>query len=332
MLTGDRAKYFGLIFSIAFSSMLMAQQAGIFWGLMLRTASQIKDVREPDIWVMDPKTTNIDDSRPLKDIDLLRVRNVPGLAWAVPFNRILVRVRVANGHFRATLLMGLDDATLTGAPGKMLMGNIEALRQPETIIIDKAGYEYLWPGEPLELGRVVEVNDRRATVGGICDSSAPFITMPIAYTRLSQMTRILPLDTSITSFVLAKAAPGQDPEAVAARISAVTSLRALTDGGFAWSTIRYYLQTTGIPVNFSITIALAFIVGAAIAGQTFFLFTLENLKQFGALKAMGVDNRRIIGMVLVQALTVGTLGFAVGLGLAAIFFKYTCRVTLLRGF
>jgi putative ABC transport system permease protein len=332
MLTGDRAKYFGLVFSIAFSSMLMAQQAGIFWGLMLRTASQIADVSEPDVWVMDPKTTNVDDSRPLKTTDVLRVRGVPGVAWAVPLYRNVVRLRVSSGHFRATLIMGLDDATLTGAPRRMLLGSLEALRRPQSIILDKAGYEYLWPGEPLELGRVVEVNDRRVTVNGIYDSSAPFITMPIAYAPMSELASIVPREVNPTSFVLAKAAAGQDPEAVAARISAATALKALTDRGFSLSTIRYYAGSTGIPVNFGITVALAFIVGAAIAGQTFYLFTLENLKQFGALKAMGVGNRRIIGMVTLQALVVGAIGFAIGMGLASMFFKYTSRITQLRGF
>ena len=93
---------------------------------------------------------------------------------------------------------------------------------------------------------------------------------------------------------------------------------ALTQSGFSWRTIQYYMQRTGIPVNFGITVMLGFIIGAAIAGQTFYLFTLDNLKQFGALKAMGVSNWRIVGMVLVQGLVVGVLGYAIGFGLAAI--------------
>ena len=52
MLLGDRAKYIGLIFGIAFSTMLMSNQVAIFSGLMLRTASQILDAREADIWVV----------------------------------------------------------------------------------------------------------------------------------------------------------------------------------------------------------------------------------------------------------------------------------------
>ncbi|HKI32978.1 MAG TPA: FtsX-like permease family protein, partial [Gemmataceae bacterium] len=83
-------------------------------------------------------------------------------------------------------------------------------------------------------------------------------------------------------------------------------------------TVKYYMQRTGIPVNFGITMLLGFIIGAAIAGQTFYLFTLDNLKQYGALKAMGVSNARIVGMVLFQALVVGALGYAVGIGLASL--------------
>jgi putative ABC transport system permease protein len=87
--------------------------------------------------------------------------------------------------------------------------------------------------------------------------------------------------------------------------------------------VGYYLRNTGIPVNFGITILLGFLVGAAIAGQTFYLFTLENLKQFGALKAMGLRNGRLIGMVLLQATVVGIIGYCLGIGMTAAFFEFT---------
>src|SRR5690606_4407534 len=101
---------------------------------------------------------------------------------------------------------------------------------------------------------------------------------------------------------------------------------------FFWRTIGYYLRSTGIPVNFGITIALGFIVGTAIAGQTFYLFTLENLRQFGALKAMGLGNMRLVLMILLQACIVGCVGFGLGMGVTALFFEATKNVTHLAGF
>ena len=84
-------------------------------------------------------------------------------------------------------------------------------------------------------------------------------------------------------------------------------------------TIRHFLAKTGIPVNFAITVFLGFLVGTAIAGQTFYLFTVENIRQFGALKAMGTSNWTILLMVLFQAVQVGVVGYGIGVGLAALF-------------
>ena len=133
------------------------------------------------------------------------------------------------------------------------------------------------------------------------------------------------------NYMLAEVQSGQQPADVAARISDRTGLLALTQQGFFWNTIRYMLSSTGIPVNFGITIALGFIVGVAVAGQTFYLFTLENLKHFGSLKAMGVSNRRLVGMILLQAISIGGLGFSLGIGMTAIFFDRTSQITHLAG-
>jgi putative ABC transport system permease protein len=116
MLTGDRAKYLGLIFAIAFSSFLIAQQASLVTGVMNRTRSQILDVTAADLWVMDPATAYIDEIYSLKDSDVDRVRSISGVRWAVPFFNGQSRAIASDGKFRQTLLMGLDDASLAGAP------------------------------------------------------------------------------------------------------------------------------------------------------------------------------------------------------------------------
>jgi putative ABC transport system permease protein len=104
---------------------------------------------------------------------------------------------------------------------------------------------------------------------------------------------------------------------VCERIQNETGLLAKSQQDFVWMTINYYMKRTGIPINFATTVLLGFIIGAAVAGQSFYLFTLDNLRQFGTLKAMGVTNWRIIGMVLLQALVVALIGYGIGMGLAA---------------
>ncbi|MBX7168903.1 MAG: ABC transporter permease [Pirellulales bacterium] len=332
MLVGDRAKYWGTIFGVAFGTLLIAQQTSIFIGLMRRTASQIIDVREASVWVMDPNVENSDEVRPLSSSDLYRIRGVPGVAWAVNFYKGQARAKIADGRFRQVMLMGVDDATLVGAPAKMLLGNLADLRRPDAVVVDKAGYQYLWPGETPTLGKSLEMNDRRAVVVGICEASPPFMTFPIVYARFTQAVEYVARERNRLSFVLVEPQPGHTPAEVARRITAQTGLLGQTQDEFFWRTIGYYLRSTGIPVNFGITITLGFLVGTAIAGQTFYLFTIENLKQFGALKAMGLSNARLVLMVLLQAMIVGALGYGIGIGLAALFFEATRDVTHLAGF
>ena len=319
MLTGDRAKFFGIIFGVTFAALLICQQGSIFCGLMLMTTGQVRDIQGADIWVMDANVQYVDDIKPLSENELYRVRGVPGVAWAVRLYKGLARARLDNGNFQQIILLGLDDATLVGAPNEILLGNLADLRKPDAVIMDERGYRAIWPNDPLRVGRVLEMNDRRAVIVGICKASRTFQTFPVVYTRYNQATMFAPRERKVLSFILAQGEANVPVQEVCARITEQTSLKALTQDEFAWATIIYYMKATGIPVNFGITVLLGFFVGTAIAGQTFYLFTVENLKQFGSLKAMGVTNVRVVGMVLLQALVVGLIGYGLGVGLGAAF-------------
>jgi putative ABC transport system permease protein len=331
MLTGDTAKYFGLIFAIAFCTFLLENQASIFANIMRRTASQMLDVTDAQVWVMDPQTEYWEQTKPLKDTDLTRVRSVPGVEWAVRLFKGTPVARTLSGKFAAAFVIGLDDATLAGVPRRMFMGTWERLREPDSVIVDRAGYILLFPGEPFELGRTVEMNDHKVTIVGISEAAAPFVSLPVMHARYSEAVNFLGRERTQLSFIIARPSAGVAPETLTERIGTQTGLRARTTNEFMWDSIWYYMRNTGIPINFGITIGVALLVGTVVAGQTFYLFTLENLKQFGALKAIGVTNLRLIGMILLQAFTAGSLGFAIGTGLAATFFEVTGRQIATRG-
>jgi len=331
MLTGERSKFLGLIFGVTFATLLMTQQVSIFMGILTRTGNQILEVRDADVWVMDNRVRYLDESPGLQDTDLMRVRGVPGVAWAVRTYRGIVKARLEDGNTRNVRLSGLDDETLVGAPREMIVGSLEDLKRPDAVIIDKAGYEYMWGHEPYQLGRTFELNDRRAVLVGVCQVAPPFFSDPIIYARYSQAARYVPLERNLMNYILVKARDGVDPAELCRRIEERTNRMALTGRQFFWKTVRYFLSSTGIPVNFGITIALGFIVGAAVTGQTLYLFIVENLKQFGALKAMGIPNRGILWMIVLQALLVGGIGFGLGAGLTAMFFIATGKMTQLAG-
>ncbi|MEO1277332.1 MAG: FtsX-like permease family protein [Planctomycetota bacterium] len=333
MLLGDKTKLLGLIFGVAFSTLLICQQVSIFFGLLGRASSVVNDVREANVWVMDPSVKTIDAPFPLRDTELGRVRGVEGVAWAVPFFKATVQVRTRGGNLENAIILGIDDATLVGVPDTFLMGSIEDLSQPDAIAVNPAGFRLLFPGAELDLGRVIELNDRRAKIVAIVDASPAFAANLSIFTRYSLATQYTNNGRNQLSFVIAKSADGEDPEAVAAAIAQQTGLKSVTSDQFRIESIMYILANTGIPVSFGTVVILGAIIGVAIVGLTFNQFIMENLKQYAALKAIGVKNTRLLAMTVAQATFVGVIGYGLGLGAAAAFFSNTSRnVDALRGF
>jgi putative ABC transport system permease protein len=335
MLFGDRGKYIAMIIGIGFASLIMTQQPSIFWGLLTRTYAFIGDVAAPDIWVMDPGVQYVEEHKPMRDTDLARVRGVAGVAWAAPMYKSLMVAKLPDGSTRSIDLTGLDDATLIGAPPKIVEGSLESLRQADGVLVDKeAAFTRLRVSmpdgttRPLAIGDVMEINDRRAVVVGYAKASRNFVLQPFIYTTYTRAITYAPENRRQLTYVLVKAQDGVDKQELADRISSEVNLLAMTSDQFKTVTFDYWMKNTGIPINFGISVTLGFIVGAAVAGQAFFNFIRENLKQYAALKAMGLRSGVLVRMVLLQSLVVGLTGYGLGVGMTALF-GYLMRDTVL---
>jgi putative ABC transport system permease protein len=333
MLIGDPVKYLGLVFGVAFATLLIAQQTSIFVGILTSTGAEVRVVEEATLWVMDPSVVTIASNRPVRDTMLARVRGVEGVAWAVPLLRGGAAIRLSDGRQFGANISGLDDATLIGAPRAMLLGSVDNLRDPDAVIIDADGYGRLFPGQPKRLGAEVQINDRRAVVRGIARTNPSFSGGIALYARYSTALGFLNTGRTQLSFILAREAPGYSVAGVAEEIGRSTGLKAQSRADFAKANRDDVIQNTGIPISIGSTNVLAVIVGIAIVGLTFTIFVAENLKQFGALKAIGVSNLQLVSMVLTQAALVGLLGYAIGLGVAGWFFLFAAaNIPSFQGF
>jgi putative ABC transport system permease protein len=315
MLARDRVKFASIVIGVTFAVFMIVEQASIFCGLMRRSGAIMIDVSNVDLWVFDPKVKNIDDLRALKDTDLYRVRQAEGVAWSARFFKGQARARRANGNFDNVLVLGLDDATLVGGPKRVLEpATTSDLMRRDAAIIDVAGSKKIGG---VELGEEMSFNDRRATIVGFCDATRNFQSLPVVYARYSQAIQWVPGERNTLSAVLVGVKKGYAIEDVKRSIEAETGLRAVTPYEFRRMTILYVLKFTGIAINIGTTVLLGFLVGAAVSGQQFYTFALDNLKQFGALKAMGASNWTLTRMIATQALVVSALGYGLGCGLAA---------------
>jgi putative ABC transport system permease protein len=320
MLLRDRAKYIMLISALTFAALLITQQSSVFVGLMRWSTATLQNTQVP-IWVMDPNVQQVNEVKPMRNTDLLRVRSVPGVAWAVPFYSSIQQARLFNGQFKSIQLIGLDTSSLIGAPPVLIKGRLEDLYQANAVILDQVGIEKFSEGRqtPLDIGDIFEINDHEARIVGICQAARSFFGYPFVFTTYDRAIQLAPKTRKNLAFILVKPNEGISINALTEKITHDTGLKALSDDDFFWSTIWWFVRNTGIPISFGTTILLGFIVGIAVAGQTFYSFILENLRSLGALRAMGASNFLLCRMLLLQAFIVGFIGYGIGVGLASLF-------------
>ena len=315
MLFGDKMKFLTLVVGLTFTCFLLTQQGSIFCGLMLRTASNIFETASP-IWVIDPTANSFNDVVDLKISEVARVRSVEGVQYAVPMSLHGAIAQSDNGQTATIQVVGVDDESLIGLPAGLQKGRYEDLNQPNAVIISKTRSERY--GSP-EIGDEFEINDHRVKVVGVIDSKKTFAPFPVLYTAISRVQSLMPDKQRIVSFILVKPKAGVDEVALCEKITENTGLKAIRLWDFVFSTMKFWAANTGIPINFGTNVVMVLIIGTVISAQTLYAFMLENIRQFGTFKAIGITNGQLIRMVLMQSITVGLIGYGLGVGGASLF-------------
>lgn len=324
MLVGDRLKYLSLVAGLSFAALLVIQQASIFTGYALQTGAWVRDSSVADLWVMDEQVEFTDDIKPMIDTALQRVRGVEGVQWAVPMYKSYLNAILPDGTRKNVRVVGIDDATLTAGPPEMVQGTVADLRRDRSVIIniaDARGSLAMGKGDntvPLRVGDRMSINDNEVEVVGTYNATPEFFWEPVIYTTFSRAVFMAPRERRTLMYTLVKVREGENLAVVQQRIGEIPGLKALTNKQFEDETMWWILEKTGILINFGITIALGFVIGVLVAGQTLYTFILENIRQFATLKAMGATHAMLVRMVFVQVVVAGVMGWGLGLGGASL--------------
>lgn len=321
MLVGDRVKYLGLILGVAFSTLLMTQQASIFVGVLRLSGYLVHANPDIDVWVARPGlgATEIVDQMP--EGWLSRVKGVAGVEWAVPMYRGGAVARGTDGNFYRIGITGVDDATLVGAPAVMLSGRVEDLRRPDSAISDVATFKRLFGDLPITARPRIEIGRKLIEIVGVCRAVKTITGGDVIYTRRSVAVRIAQEPNNTVSLAMVRVMPGASPAGVARAIERGTGLRAFTREEFLGNITQWTINNTGIVQVLGSVILLGMVIGVLVVGQTFYLFAYENQRYFAALKAMGASDGVIVWMLGFQAMLVSLIGYGLGVGGATIILR-----------
>ncbi|HEY0480888.1 MAG TPA: ABC transporter permease [Kofleriaceae bacterium] len=316
LLLHDRLRFAVAIAGVSVSVMLVLVQVGLYFGFM-NTASSLIDASHADLWVGKKGNESFEFATPFDERAFYKVASVPGVARAERVVMNFAQFKLADGGDIGVQIVGIDAApgrrTLL-APWNVVAGDPGRLAEPGAIVLDRTEYAKLRIDR---VGHVAEISGVRAEVVGLTSGIRSFTTSPIIFTDLRTARSYLPqLGTEAVTYVLVEVAPGARVAEVEARINALPHLAAYTTAEMSTRTRSYWSTRTGVGAGFFTTAVLGVIVGFVVVGQILYSGTLQYIREYGTLKAMGARNSAVVQVILSQAMISAALGFAVGAPLA----------------
>lgn len=316
LLLADRVRFVVAIAGVSVSVMLVLVQVGLFFGFM-DTASAIIDASHADLWVSKRNNESFEFATPYDERAFYKVASVAGVERAERVVMNFAQFKLRDGGDLGVQIVGVETTPgqrpLLG-PWNVVAGQPDRLSEPGAIIVDRSEYAKL---QIDRVGVTSEISGARAHVVALTEGIRSFTTSPIVFTDIRTARSYLrPLGTEAVTYVLVKVAPDADVAAVQQRINALPHLAAHTTAQMSQRTRAYWSERTGVGAGFFTTAVLGIIVGFVVVGQILYSGTLQYLREYGTLKAMGAKNGMVVRVILSQAMISAGLGFVVGSALA----------------
>ena len=315
ILLHDKTRFLITVSGVGFAVTLVFVQVGLFRGLMENASLTIERI-DADLWVTARNTPNVDFSNTFSETLVNRVRSVPGVARADNLIVWFGRVSLPSGANENAVIYALDDFRRWGLPWRLASGDPRDLRRGKYVILDDSATKRFGS---FQAGDYREINGQRLKIIGRTREAKSFTTNPVAFMdyRVAQSLMRQELHNR-TTYIVVKLVPGADAKAVADEIGRRLPYNDVRSRGeWATKSESYWTDSTGLGLNMMMTVFLGCVVGVVVVAQTLYTSTMEHIKEFATVKAIGGRNRDIYAILGEQAAIAAVAGFALGAVLAS---------------
>lgn len=313
MMFHEKLKLAGTLFGVVFAVVLGNFQSGTFLALLGKNRMFVENA-QADIWITPPGTRQFQGGKPLSDSQLNRARATPGVAWAEPLVLQTAQVQLPNGGSEPISLVGARAPRYAGGPWNLVRGATAALDQPNAVIFEDAEREKMGG---LNLGSLREVSGHRVQVVGFTWGLLPFAPA-YAFAEQGLAREILKVPADQHTFLMVGLSAGADAIAVRTRLQEVLpDTRVMTRDEYLREILVYIVTGTQIGLSFGISTFMGLLVGLITVALSMFSSVIDNMRQFGTLKAIGSTNSDLARLLFVQAVLYGLLGTLIGLGMVS---------------
>lgn len=311
-LLHDRVRFAVTLTGIVFAVVLSSIQLGLFVGFRRATSDLIR-FSGADIWVRSAGVTHLETPVAFSDAKRYEVLAVPGVADAQAHIVNFAQWKKPAGGDEGILVIGLERRAAMGRPWNIVEGSIDRLSEPDAVIVDELYKQKLGI---TRVGERFEIRGVRVRVVGFTRGIRSFTTAPPVFTTIDNARRFLRLPADQTLYVLVKTAPGAVAADVAREIEArVSDVSAATTDEWRVAQEGYWMFGTGAGITVLIAAALGLLVGIVVVAQTIYAATVDHIREYGTLKAMGATNAYLLRVIVTQAIISALIGGALGIGI-----------------
>jgi putative ABC transport system permease protein len=303
------------LIGITFSTVLTLTEVAIYLGMMANATAIIRHT-DADIWITSRNIQNFDFALPFPEERINQVRAVPGVLWTEKIILTYGFIKLPNGGQDQIQIVGFNPDSGIGGPWTMQVGRPSDVKGGRYMIMDSTSEQRLGRLEPGTLWEVTLVDYHVFKLVGLSQGIKSFTTVPIIFVSYNQAQSLFAgtIMEGQTNFIVAKV---NDKANITGVVKGLRSLLrdndVYTREEFIYKTVMYWTVQTGMGMAFFLTALLAIMIGGAIVGQTIYASTMEHLREFGTLKALGARNWDIYQVIFSQAGISAILGYTVGI-------------------
>jgi putative ABC transport system permease protein len=311
----DKVRFLVTLTGIVFALVLIIIQFGLFLGFTTTTSNNI-DHSNADVWIVFHGVGYFDTGRTFSERKFYQVLAVPGVAQAEKYMQAFARWKRPDGRIENIQIIGVRPGSEMGQPWNVVSGSAAELKEEDAILVDEVYREKLGVQK---IGDRVEIGGHRARVVGFTRGIRSFTTSPFVYASFkSSLDYTNPTSNEAdVGYILVKAAPGISVETLKRNLSErLSDVDLYTTAEFSRRTRFYWMFTTGAGLAVLTAALMGLIVGVAVVAQTIYAATVDHIREYGTLKAMGATNSYLYRVLIEQAVWSATLGYALAMVVA----------------
>lgn len=309
----DKVRLVVTLTGIVFAVILVGVQLGLFVGFIRATADVI-DHSQADLWVASKDISHLEVGVSFSERKRYQVLANPKVATCDKYIVQFARWKKPDGSEEGIELIGFNPDTGVGGPWNMTAGTVQDLKADDTVFIDEIYAKKLGVSH---LGQIFEIAGKRARVVGFTRGIRTFTTSPPVYTSFKNALNYARLRADRTIFLLVKAKPDVDLAMLKQELlQRVPDVDVTTTAEFSRRTQVYWMFGTGAGVTVLVAALLGLIVGVVVVAQTIYASTVDHLREFGTLKAMGASNGYIYRVIINQAVISAVIGYTIGIAVS----------------